>query len=153
MEFKIKLSITLLIITGLIIGTYFIIFETNNNTPVDDTTKTEIEQLFKNSIGEVPNLQTDSCKAGWIDEAHKQQTVMMNKVLSSLKVTGKSLKGKPNKFIIGSYKAMNLYIPYKDSNPETKIIVEVNNHYYVAAGKKEDINEIITYMRKQLVLK
>ena len=153
MKFKIKLSIILLIIVGLIIGTYFVIFSRNNITPVDDTNKTEIEQLFKNSIGETPNLQTDSCRAGWAREAHIQQTVMMDKVLSSLKINGESSKGKPKKFIIGSYKTMNLYIPYKDSNPETKIIVEVNNHYYVATGKKQEINEIITYMRKQLVLK
>lgn len=153
MKLKKGLSITLILVMVLIILTagYFGIIR-NSYKNISEDTKGKINVIIKDSRGETPDLQTESCRASWIEDAHIKQKEMMDKVLNTLTVLGESRKGKPNKYIFGTYENMKLYIPYNEKSPESSIIIEVDNHYYVATANEDDVRTIVNYMKKQKVL-
>lgn len=126
---------------------------TNNYEKINDDTKEKITSIVKTSKGEIPNLQTDSCQASWGTEAHNKQKEMMDKVLDTLTVIGEPSKRKPDKYIIATYDHMQIYIPYDEKTPYNKIIIEVNNHFYIATADENDINQIIEYMKNQGLLR
>jgi hypothetical protein len=98
-------------------------------------------------------LQSESCRASWTDEAHSKQKEMMDKVLDNLTVIGESRKEKPDKYIITTfYNKMRVYIPYNEKEPYKHIIIETDKHYYIETANRDDINTIIDYMKKQLII-
>jgi hypothetical protein len=126
----------------------------NGYKEISNETKEKITSIIKKSKGEIPNLQTDSSKASWIDEAHNKQKEMMDKVLDNLTVVGESRRGKPDKFIIATfYDNMRIYIPYNEKTPYKKIVIEVDGYYYIGTANEVDVNEIIDYMKKQQMLR
>lgn len=125
----------------------------NSYGKISDETKEKSILIIKGNKGQTPNLQTESCRASWTNEAHNKQKEMMDKVLDNLNVIGESRKGKPDKYIIATfYKKMQVYIPYNEKEPYKHIIIEADNHYYIATANREDINAIIDYMKKQQVI-
>lgn len=155
LNLKKRLSIALLIIIVLVIVGYFgIIKNIISYQKISEDTKSKITSIIKGSKGEIPNLQTDSCKASWTDEAHIKQKEMMDKVLDTITILGESRKGKPNKYIIATfYDNMQLYIPYNEKKPQNNIVIEVDNHYFIATAKEDDVRTIISFMEKQLTIK
>ncbi|WPC42760.1 hypothetical protein [Clostridium sp. JS66] len=156
MKLKKEITIALIVIMALMIFTYarHLGIVGNSYLKISEDTKEKIISIIKKSKGEIPNLQTDNCNASWIKEAHIKQKEMMDKVLNTLTVVGESRKGKPDKFIIATfYDNMQVYIPYNKKDAHNNIIVEIDNHYYIAVAKEDDIKTIINYMEKQGVLK
>lgn len=140
----------------LVIFTYVRYLGTAGNSyrKISEDTKEKITSIIKKSKGEIPNLQTDNCKASWIEEAHIKQKEMMDKVLNTLTVVGEVRKGKPDKYIIATfYDNMKVYIPYNKKDANNNIIIEIDNHYYTTTAKEDDVKTIINYMEKQGVLK
>jgi len=158
LKLKKKIIITIAVAIALIIFTglgYLAINKYNNSyKKISEETKAKIAVIIKGSIGENPNLQTDSTKASWTDEAHAKQKEMMDKVLNTINIVGESRKAKPSKYITATfYDNMRLYIPYNEKNPQNTIVIEIVNHYFVVTAKEDDVRIIINYMNKQGVLK
>ncbi|ADL52687.1 hypothetical protein [Clostridium cellulovorans] len=121
---------------------------------ISDDSKIKVNYIVKERIGETPNLQTDSCKAEWTQEAHAKQTELMDKVLNGLTIIGESRKGKPSRYITASfYDNMNIYIPYNKKNPHNNIIVEIDSVFYIATANKEDVRAVLGYMKNKYMLR
>ncbi|MHB8130895.1 MAG: hypothetical protein ACYDEX_18090 [Mobilitalea sp.] len=115
-------------------------------------TKEKITASIGECKGELPNLQTDSVKARWNDEAHDTQKKMMDEVLDSLTVLGESKKGTPNQYIVASYHDnVYIYIAYNEIASYKKIIIENNGHYYVSTADKGAISAIVHYMNENII--
>jgi hypothetical protein len=143
----------ILIILILFLVGYLMISKNKNYKIIDRDTKEKIAAMISESKGQFPNLQTESARAHWIDEAHNSQKQMMDKVLDSLTVAGESKTGLPSQYIIATYyDVMNVYIPYQEKNYYKNIIIEADGHYYIAAGDKEAINAIVDFMKKALLI-
>lgn len=125
----------------------------NSYHKVSEETQSKITSITKASMGEIPDLQTDSCRSDWVEEAFIEQKEMMYKILNTLTILGESQKEKPNIYIIATYNKMKLYIPYTKKKPHNNIGIEIDNHYYVATSKEDDVRAIISYLIKQLILK
>ena len=79
---------------------------------------------------------------------------MVAKALNTVSIVGESRKGKPNKFIIAAFnEKMILYIPYNVKAPYNNIVIQVDNRYFVATANEADVMAIVSYMKKQGVLK
>lgn len=60
---------------------------------------------------------------------------------------------KPNKYIIGTYQKVKIYIPYEERTSENNIVVEMDGKYYMATAKETDVRVVINYMKSKEVLK
>jgi len=149
---------TFIIIVTIVIFTYIdylgVISYNNGYEKISDDTKEKITSIINKSKGEIPNLQTDNCKASWIDEAHNKQKEMMDKILDTLNVVGEARKGKPNKYITATfYDNMQVFIAYNEKEPYKDVVLEVDGHYYVATTNEGDVSTIVEYMKKNDMLK
>jgi len=157
-KLKKGILISIIIVLLLVILTYMKNWAINKYRSgydeVNNDTKEKIAAIIKGSKGEIPNLQTESCNASWIEKAHNKQKELMDKVLDSLTVVAESRKKEPKKYIIATfYDNMQLYIPYDEQNPYKKIIIKVDSHYYIAAANRDDITAVIDYMKNQGMLR
>jgi hypothetical protein len=148
LRLKKGLSMALPIIIVLVIVGY-----TNSYHKVSEETQSKITSIIKESTGEILDLQTDSYKVEWGEEAFIEQKGMMDNILNTLIILGESQKEKPNKYITATYNKMKLYIPYTKKTPHNNIGIEIDNHYFVATAKEDDVRTIISYIKKQFPLK
>ena len=147
------LSIALIIALVFLISVVYLGTSRNKYEKISEETKAKLVSIINESKDEAPDLQTDSCNAEWAGEAHAKQQEMMGTVLNTVTIVGEVKNGKPNKYIIASFKDnMQLCIPYKEKNPHRNIILEADGHYFLATASKADVVAIVNYMEKQGVL-
>lgn len=120
---------------------------------IDKVAREKLEAQIKENIGGRTALQTSNCRVDWVEEGLKDQVKLSDNLFKGMVLQGE-LKGKvPKTYIIAYCNSINIFIPYKSSNAQDKIILEANGKYYIAKARKEDVNAVIEYLKKQKILK
>lgn len=124
-----------------------------NYKSIDKTTNEKLEALIKENTVSKAALQTSNCKVDWTEEGFKDQGKLSDDLLKGITIQGE-LKGKlPKSYIVVYCSTINIYIPYRSSSVQDKIILEAGNKLYVSKAQKDDVNAIIDYLKKQGILK
>lgn len=148
--FGVIIATVLIILVG--IGYMFMNRPQEDYIELSKQRKEEIKVVMNDCRDEMLILNTSSSQISWIEEAIVQQEQMMDKVLDSISILGEIKTGMPTRYIKATFGTkMRLYIVHGKEKETYKLVLEINDHYYAAKAKQEDVKAVVDYMKDQLI--
>ena len=117
---------------------------------MNTTEKKSIEKVIEQSKEKQGVLQFNSSVFDWTDEGYRLCKRYSSAILPSIKIIKKIENPKVENYIDVIYPDMNIYIQYKLNQPQSNIIIKIDDNYYLASSNKGKVNNLTNWMIRQV---